>query len=102
MLVSGNIDTNDNKLDVYIFFGNETVNTNSDINLTSKDIRFGQAIASAGDVNGDGFDDVIVGASSSRAATGPHGAAFIYYGNSSMDTQFDVNLTGNSSISAFA
>src|SRR5882672_3840080 len=42
--------------------------------------RFGNSVAGAGDVNGDGYDDVIVGAP--MAANGAQlGAAFIYYGS---------------------
>lgn len=47
--------------------------------------RFGQALADAGDVNGDGFDDVIVGAHDFHApgAMYPDGRAFLYYGSAS-------------------
>jgi hypothetical protein len=38
--------------------------------------RFGQSVASAGDVNGDGFGDVIIGAPSQTAAT-----AYLYLGS---------------------
>ena len=40
---------------------------------------FGQSVAAAGDVNGDGYADVIVGA----PGYGSHGAAFAYYGSPS-------------------
>lgn len=44
--------------------------------------HFGRAVASAGDVNGDGYDDVIVGAPQFVWTTGgdDQGAAFIWYG----------------------
>ena len=42
---------------------------------------FGTSVATAGDVNGDGYDDVIVGAPDySNGQTG-EGAAFVYYGS---------------------
>jgi hypothetical protein len=42
--------------------------------------RFGSAVSSAGDVNGDGYDDVIVGAHYYGAA---EGRAYVYHGSSS-------------------
>jgi hypothetical protein len=43
---------------------------------------FGFSVAGAGDVNGDGFDDVIVGADE-YASAGGEGAAFVFLGGSS-------------------
>ena len=43
--------------------------------------RFGVGSGAAGDVNGDGFGDVIVGASEYRNQVVAQGAAFAYYGN---------------------
>ena len=42
--------------------------------------RFGISVAGAGDVNGDGFDDVIVGASQNDAAGADAGRAYVYFG----------------------
>jgi hypothetical protein len=41
---------------------------------------FGSDVAGAGDVNGDGYDDVVVGASGSNFPDNPGGAAFVYHG----------------------
>jgi hypothetical protein len=43
--------------------------------------RFGQSVASAGDVNGDGFDDVIVGAPQYDSGSRDEGRAYIYLGS---------------------
>ena len=43
--------------------------------------RFGAAVAAAGDVNGDGFGDVIVGAPDFDSPAANEGSAFIYFGN---------------------
>jgi len=48
-------------------------------NLTSA--YFGNAVASAGDVNGDGYDDVIVGASGYTHGQDKEGRAYVYYGS---------------------
>ncbi len=47
----------------------------------SRGANFGTSVTTAGDVNGDGYDDVIVGAPDySNGQTG-EGAAFVYYGS---------------------
>lgn len=56
---------------------------------------FGRSIASAGDVNADGFDDIIVGAST--VVDTPWvwmGLAFIFFGGEPMDTVPDLILEG--------
>jgi hypothetical protein len=44
---------------------------------------FGISVAAAGDVNGDGYSDVIVGANRYDGGETDEGRAFVYYGNSS-------------------
>ncbi|MCB9698674.1 MAG: FG-GAP repeat protein [Alphaproteobacteria bacterium] len=43
---------------------------------------FGESVASAGDVNGDGYDDIIVGAPGYTDGQAEEGAAFLYLGSS--------------------
>jgi hypothetical protein len=45
-----------------------------------KDAQFGYAAGSAGDVNGDGYADVIVGAAHYTNGPGEEGRAFVYHG----------------------
>jgi hypothetical protein len=45
------------------------------------DASFGTSVGSAGDVNGDGFDDVVVGASRYNNGQSDEGRAFAYYGS---------------------
>ena len=47
------------------------------------DESFGWSIASAGDINGDGFDDVVIGAPWADYVAGNAGRAYIYYGSAS-------------------
>jgi hypothetical protein len=54
-------------------------------------VQFGASVASAGDVNGDGYADVLVGAPSA----GPGGAVHVYLGNASGVTDPGVTLTGS-------
>jgi Secretion system C-terminal sorting domain/FG-GAP repeat/FG-GAP-like repeat len=59
---------------------NSTVAATVESNQT--DARMGWSVASAGDVNGDGYSDVIVGAYLFDNGQTDEGAAFIYHGNS--------------------
>ena len=45
--------------------------------------RFGASVASAGDVNGDGYADVIVGARPTTRVRSDEGAAFVFLGSAS-------------------
>jgi hypothetical protein len=51
---------------------------------------FGNSVASAGDVNGDGFSDVIVGAHLFDNGETNEGRAFVYYGNGGIGLRQDI------------
>src|SRR5262249_35126904 len=64
---------------------------------------FGTSVASAGDVNRDGYDDVIIGASGYDAGQTDEGAAFLFLGSASgvasgnpstASAQFESNQAG--------
>ncbi|MBK6505109.1 MAG: FG-GAP repeat protein [Ignavibacteria bacterium] len=76
------------------------MNTNSDIVLNGQAVNslFGECVSSAGDVNGDGYDDVIVGEPGNASTTGK---AYIYFGGSPMNNVADVTLTGEANGSNF-
>ena len=71
----------------YVYLGGPAGLAPSPAWTASGDVRssaaFGQAVASAGDVNGDGYDDVIVGAPRHDAAGFDAGKAFLYLGGPS-------------------
>lgn len=47
------------------------------------DAHYGRAVATAGDVNGDGYADILVGAPEWDASLDAEGAAWVYHGSSS-------------------
>jgi hypothetical protein len=56
---------------------------------------FGRAVANVGDQNGDGFDDFLVGMPAAYLNnTNDVGHAFLYYGGSVLDDQYELVITG--------
>lgn len=88
----------------YIFFGSTTIGSTYDLKLTGEAPYnyFGCSVSGAGDVNGDGYSDVIVGARYFRITNPFHrGRAYIYYGGSSMDANADIIMDGESDTDEF-
>ena len=53
------------------------------INGEAADDYCGRSVASAGDINGDGFDDLIIGARGADANGSDSGASYVVFGTSS-------------------
>jgi hypothetical protein len=87
----------------YIFFGGQNMNNVADITLTGGAARdaFGGSVSYAGDVNNDGYDDIIVGAINNNAAGNNTGAAYVYFGGQNMDDTADAMFTGDSDNDSF-
>lgn len=70
----------------FVYFGSSSgINTVPDDTLigTQASANFGISVATAGDVNGDGFSDFLVGAHQHDNGQTNEGAAFLYYGAAS-------------------
>jgi hypothetical protein len=61
--------------------------------------RVGQAVSAAGDVNGDGFDDILIGDLGGNPYGSTSGSAFVIYGG---DFRNDANFAGTDKDDSFA
>ncbi|MFN2225268.1 MAG: integrin alpha, partial [Anaerolineae bacterium] len=69
---------------VYVYYGSPSgPKDTADWVVESNEFhsRFGNSVGTAGDVNGDGFDDVIIGAPVSDEVQDNEGRVFVYYGS---------------------
>ena len=87
--------------EVFLFLG-KNINDNNDINFEDATKFFGVGsnneslkVSSAGDINGDGFDDILIGAD--RQGTNREGDAYVIFGKNTDFTDIDLstNLTVN-------
>ncbi len=76
---------------VYLYYGSTQKDTKVDVTIhgTEEYEYLGKSVSSAGDFNGDGFEDFIVGAD---GFNGNKGVAFIYFGGPYFDIYPDVRL----------
>jgi len=76
----------------WICFGGPELSAPRKLTLQGEKVAdyFGVSVARAGDVNGDGFDDVIIGASHYGTSGMGEGRAYLYLGGSAMDATPDV------------
>ncbi len=79
---------------VFIYLGKEILTPEPDFILEGNgDDKFGASVSIAGDLNGDGYDDLVIGAPYNV----PYehiGAVYIYFGSSDFDVEPDVILYG--------
>jgi len=91
----GNDDNGLNTGKAYIYFGGDVMNTAFDVTLaesSQSQASFGYTVAAAGDVNNDGYDDVMVGAINDGEYQ--KGLVYVFYGGSTMDNDADVIIDG--------
>ena len=80
----------------WVYYGSASGVTSSSPWITNgqSGASYGNSVAYAGDVNNDGFDDVIVGAPFHDDSSTDNGRAFVYYGSAgSMDTTADFAVS---------
>ncbi len=92
--------TNEGVGAVYIYFGGSPMDSTYDVKIVGEypSDHFGASVSSAGDVNGDGYDDIIVGAPDYDFM---RGAAYVFYGGPAMDSIWDIKMVGEGSPNAF-
>ena len=75
----------------YVFFGGPAMDASPDVTMDGYFgyQLFGASVAGAGDANGDGYDDVLVGAPGYN-----RGSAYLYFGGQSMNAGPDLCMTG--------
>ncbi len=89
---------------VYVFFGYSDLDlfhgNGLDVSLANVTIyganagdHFGWAVSDAGDVNGDGYNDTIVGAPDALTGTTRNGSAYIFYGKTTWSPVWDLSTT---------
>lgn len=80
----------------YVFFGGPSPDGTADLVLAHSGAGdgFGHAVASAGDLDGDGLDDLAVGAPFRDAGAANSGSCFLYLGGSTPDSGADLVLDG--------
>ncbi|MDI6767766.1 MAG: T9SS type A sorting domain-containing protein [Bacteroidota bacterium] len=81
---------------VYIYFGGPHLDSTYDILLEGNDHfdMFGWSVSSAGDVNGDDYDDFLVGAP--QDLSGGAGKAYLLYGGTDINISRSVVFSGDS------
>ena len=88
----------------FLFFGRPSGNWQRDTSISTANITFlgeaegdfsGVAVAGAGDVNGDGYNDIIIGAPSFTqvSETEARGKAYVYFGRPTNLWSSTINLT---------
>jgi hypothetical protein len=81
---------------VYVYFGGPAIDAQPDlvINGSQPGESFGAAVAIVPDFNGDGFDDLLVGAPTHSGSGVDSGRAYLFLGGAQFEPTFDLMLSG--------
>jgi len=88
-------------LKMSVYFGKQSLFTVEDVIIYSDtvyDVYYGYSLANAGDLNNDGFDDLIVGFYQSMNYTG---RVNIYFGGNPMNSESDLVIEGTNEYCGF-
>jgi hypothetical protein len=83
---------------VYIYYGATSFDTTVDVTLTGESTGsvFGETFGAGGDINGDGFTDLVIGADNYDVGSNTNeGRVYVYYGGATLDATADVVITGS-------
>jgi hypothetical protein len=80
---------------VYVYYGGALLDSLPDVIIEGHDSEaFGKSVGSGGDVNSDGFEDIVVGADENSEAYWGAGKVYVFYGGNPMNTWPDCWLHG--------
>jgi hypothetical protein len=80
---------------VYVYYGGALLDSLADVIIDGHDSEaFGKSVGSGGDVNSDGFEDIVVGADENSEAYWGAGKVYVFYGGNPMNTWPDCWLHG--------
>ncbi len=85
----------------YLYFGGLSIsNSSADLIFVSPegDNSFGNTLSGAGDINNDGYDDLLIGEQGYQGGTG---RVYLYLGNQNMTTTVNFKLTGEDFLNYF-
>ena len=79
----------------HVFYGGPLLDNVPDVTLKGHGSEgFGMTVGSGGDVNSDGYDDIVVGAWVNSEKYFEGGRIYVYYGGDPMDTTYDAAMYG--------
>ena len=82
---------------VRIYLGGNPMDNDEDLCIRTPDginSNFGRASAGLGSINGDSYDDIIVGSPNTPTPDEDKGRCYVYYGGNPMDSTVDMGFEG--------